>query len=307
MRPIRILALAITALLLASFPAIATHRTITSGTLTLTAPQPGEYSGSAYVRWRWTGGSTMRSKFVQVSTISDSGAVRIVALAVPIWHGRTAWNTANWADGRYRVQGVVGGTKPVLRSILSNVVVDNTKPAVEMTKPGDGDVVVNNTKINSLGPTVVAGPVTLTAATSDNLSGIEEIRILVDGEPVDGVTVACQDAGRLSCEGTASYEFGPSVGSHEISAETCDEAGNCSASEPVDITVAVSTDLSDGVCVEDDCMGGSADSAPASASGGEDAESCASGLCDLEDDLAVDPQELADAICDTAPVCLQPF
>lgn len=248
---VRVLALAIVACLAAALPAVASHTTTNS--FTVTGPGAGTYRATVKITWKWTGDSTFRKEVVQLSTVQGMN-VRLIA-TVPIWWNRYYWNTAPWTDGTYRVQGVVVGTNPIMRSFTDGVRLDNTAPQPEVTRPAEGDVIAADQVVHSGAPaTVVAGTVTLGADATDNLSGVSTVVLLVDDEMMDSAT-SCADANRLSCEGTASHTFGLMPGEHTVAARACDLVGNCATSESVVVDVGTSAgDVPDDVCAQGTCV-----------------------------------------------------
>lgn len=220
---IRALAIAIVIALVASVPVLAAKSRAATPTFRITAPVPDAYSGTTYIRWRWTGGSAMRNRFVSWSTVSQDGVIKIVTLTAPMWHGRTAWNTTTWTDGVYSLRAIVVGT--TMRATMPSIIVDNTKPVVAITRPVSGGAYVNpglpaaNTPTDvtalPLPSTVVFGRTTFTAQASDNLSGIESVAWYLDEELVgQGEEV--------------ELNFATMPGEHEISVVATDRAGNYS-------------------------------------------------------------------------------
>ncbi|MBI4729401.1 MAG: hypothetical protein HY775_07860 [Acidobacteria bacterium] len=224
MKTKRILAVAIAIALVSSVPVLAAKRRAVPATFRISAPAAGAYHGIVDVRWKWTGGSAMRSRYAAFSTVDPAGAIKIMTLAEAMWHGRYRWDTTRWADGVYDLRGIVVSTSMV--HTVPGIMVDNTAPVIAITNPKQNSTWVSIADLIETGAlptsnvpaTLVVGKARFIAQATDNLSGIGSVRWVLDGV-------------EIGTGNEATYEFGPVPAEHTVVATATDRAGNETSTE----------------------------------------------------------------------------
>lgn len=209
--------LAMVAGLLVASPALSAT---SPGSIAITSPTRGEAaSQTVTIRWAWRTGTSVRStSFVDVQATINGVFWTTIASNKSIKLGSVDWNTVGWPDFPYGIRVVVRSTS-VKSPVVSPIIVDNTAPTVTITRPQEGDVILDDQTMASFA--VVAGSVTLESQAVDGLSGVNTVEWMLDDESIG------QGASLL-------YDFGANPGQHTLTAVATDLAGN-SASDSTSI------------------------------------------------------------------------
>ena len=130
-----------------------------------------------------------------------------------------SWNTTTAANGSHTLTAVArdaAGNTTTSTAVSVTVTVDNTAPTVSVTAPAGG--------------ATVSGTVTLSATASDNV-GVAGVQFLVDGTPLGAEDTASPYS--VSWDTTTATN-----GTHTLTAQARDAAGNIATSSTVTVTVA---------------------------------------------------------------------
>lgn len=208
-------------------PAIAAGR---PGTITLTTPvSQSAIHKTVDVNWSWRTGTGVRSTSRVDVLISPNGfAWSVLATSLPIRSGTWSWDTTLVPNLPYALQVHVMGT--TIKSVQSPIVVDNAAPEVQITRPAQGDVVVDDQTVAQ--GAVVVGTSTLVAKARDDQTGIASVSWFLD-------------AAQIATGTTASYNFSSSPGPHTLTATATDGAGN-TASTQITIYALPSSKVTEG-------------------------------------------------------------
>ncbi|OGY26408.1 MAG: hypothetical protein A2Z42_04560 [Candidatus Woykebacteria bacterium RBG_19FT_COMBO_43_10] len=170
------------------------------------------------------GGSVVSGTATITATASDStsGVVKVEFLVngVVKWQDTTSpytysWTTTSVSDGSHSIVAKAYDAAGNLSSVSADVIVDNTKPSVTVTSPSNGSVVSGDTAIN--------------VSAFDSGSNVTRVEFLVDG------VVKAQDTAA-----PYSYIWDTTTyanGSHTLTANAWDAAGNYSVATTVTVTV----------------------------------------------------------------------
>ena len=213
------ISLAMAAGLLAASPAFSAS---TPGSVAIQSPASGDAtSQTVTVRWAWRSGKSVTSTSrVDVQATINGVFWNTIAPNVPIRNGSVDWDTRGWPDFPYGLRIAVRNTT-VKSPVVSPIIVDNTAPSVAITRPREGDVIVDDETVASFA--VVAGSATLEAQAQDSLSGVEVVEWMLDENSI----------GQGS---SLPYDFSVTPGQHTLTALATDRAGN-SASTSISILV----------------------------------------------------------------------
>lgn len=168
------------------------------------------YSDHVPFSWTFRPGTKVKtgsSIYFQAST--DQYRWRTLGPRVAIRSGAYLWDTAAWPEGTYWVRSVVQST--LISSQVGPIVVDRTNPLANITRPSEGDVIVED--LAEVYAAVVVGTTTLEADAFDSGSGIDEVTWFLDDAEI----------------GTGSpfeYNFSMEPGQHVLTVEVTDNAGN---------------------------------------------------------------------------------
>lgn len=201
------------------------------GTITLTSPTRQQAAkGDLEVSWVWRGGTVVKSTSKVDLAVTQNGiSWYTIKAQLPIRTGTFTWNTTTWPDGVYAVRATV--YKTTVKSVISPFMVDNTAPQVRVTRPAEGEVLVENER--TIFFAIVVGTATLEADARDALSGVETVRWYLDDEEIGTGT-------------PLDYNFSTHPGRHTLKAEAVDRAGNTSTHE-ITMLVAPGPSASDAV------------------------------------------------------------
>lgn len=186
------------------------------GTLTLTSPTRQQaVRGEVDVTWVWRSGTAVKSTSKVDLAVTQNGVTwYTIGAGLPIRSGEYTWDTGTWPDSIYAVRATVSRT--TVKSVVSPMFVDNTAPQVRVTRPAEGEVLVENERMIFFA--AVVGTARLEADASDALSGVDKVRWLLNDEEI-GV-------------GTPfDYNFSTKPGRHQLTAEATDKAGNTATHE----------------------------------------------------------------------------
>jgi hypothetical protein len=204
---------------------------ISPGSITLTSPQRQEATRSDItVAWTWRSGSAVRSTSAVDFFVTQNGlAWYTIKVKVPVRSGSFSWNTRAWPDGVYAMRATVSGTS--VKSIVSPFVIDNTAPEVRISRPAEGEVLVENERTVFFA--AVVGTARLEADARDGLSGVQTVTWYLDDEQIGTGT-------------PYDYNFSMHPGNHVLKAEAVDRAGNAATHE-ISIIVIPGPSAADGV------------------------------------------------------------
>lgn len=202
------------ALIVGLAPALPALSASSTGTLQLDDPiARTAYASEVPISWSWKGGNRVNSRSVVYFQASpDQYRWYTVRSWVPIRDGSTVWDTTGWPEGTYALRGIVHRTW--VRDVVGPIVVDRTAPKARITRPSEGDVIVEDT-VRIYG-TLVVGTTTLEADSFDYGTGVQSLVWELNGEEI----------GRGS---PFRYNFGLSAGRHTLTATATDGAGNTSS------------------------------------------------------------------------------
>lgn len=207
-------AMVVVALALVAGPAIGAT---SPGSIRITEPVASSaHGGTVGIEWSYRPGTEIRSTSkVNVFWTPNGLTWGKIASSVPIRTGGVEWNSAGInAPVAFRV-AVVGTT---IKSTVSPVLIDNTKPTVDIVRPTTNQVIVEDA---APGFAIVAGSATLSADARDGFTGIAEVRWLLDGK-------------LIGTGANYKHNFGNRPGQHVLTAVAVDRAGN-TAEDSVDI------------------------------------------------------------------------
>lgn len=197
-------------------PSVSSMAARSPGTISLLDPV-SQTAYSDHVPFAWTfrpGAKVKTSSKIYFQATTDQYRWRTLNSKVPINSGAYLWDTSSWPEGTYWVRSVVHAT--LIASQVGPIIVDRTAPLSQITRPSEGDVIVED--VAEVYGAVVVGTTTLEADTFDGGSGVDEVAWLLDGEEIG--------------KGTPfEYNFSMQPGQHVLTVEVTDVAGNSSTHE----------------------------------------------------------------------------
>lgn len=200
------------AVLAVALVAVPAFSATSPGSIAITSPKAGTADAETVsIEWVWKAGSAVSSlSKVDVQATVNGVVWRTVSSAVPIRLGTAAWDTKTWPDYTYALRVVVQKTT-VKSAVVSPVLVDNTAPDVRITRPEEGQVLVEDEP--AVQSAVVIGTATLEADARDALSGVEKVEWILDDAKIG--------------EGAQfTYNFSSQPGQHVLTAVATDRARN---------------------------------------------------------------------------------
>jgi hypothetical protein len=207
--------------------------TSSAGSLRLTTPVTNQVlSGeAALIGWTWRTGTLVKStSIVDIKVTDVSGALLYDRRYRAARYGSWALNTTRLSDGYYAIRATIRGTS--ISSMVRPVIVDNTLPEIEITKPRSGDVASVDAPADApdqdvQSTPVIAGASQLTAAVFDLTQ--TEVTWFLDGTQLT-------DENQANLTGTdVTYDFSSAApGPHILEARVKDQAG-LTSSDTVEI------------------------------------------------------------------------
>lgn len=210
-------ALMVTALLVIGGPAFSAT---SAGSIKITSPVASSaIGGSVAVDWTWRSGTNLKSTSTIDVYLTNNGLTWTkIASRIPVRDGGISWNASTLPDAPYALRAKVTGQS--IRSTVSPLYVDNTKPIINITRPAQGQVVVND---ETPAAAVIVGAATLVADARDAFTGVDSVRWLLDDEQIG--------------EGASfKHDFSLTPGQHVLKAVATDRAGNA-AEDAIDVIV----------------------------------------------------------------------
>ncbi|MFM6847885.1 MAG: Ig-like domain-containing protein [Terrabacter sp.] len=197
-----------------------TVSTTVANNFTVVLSDPGSYvRGTVTLTGAIYGGGSLVYGTTIEYAVSGSSTWKSLPLCSPVTTGQTfscTWNTTGLASGTYdlRATATSGRTSGTSASI-TDVVVDNTAPAVTMTDPG----------------ATLSGTVTLGATSSDADSGVGQVVVQYAPNATSAWTTACT---LTSSPFTCRFDTTTLTnGKYDFRAVSSDNAGNSATSASV--------------------------------------------------------------------------
>lgn len=209
---------------------------ISPGSITLTSPTREQATrGDVEISWTWRSGKVVKSTSkVDLAVTQNGYSWYTIAVGLPIRTGEGSWSTGTWLDGVYAVRATVSRT--TIKSIVSPMFVDNTAPEVRISRPAEGEVLVENERTAFFA--AVVGTARLEAEAHDDLTGIAKVRWLLDDVEIGATN-------------PHTYNFSKVPGRHILLAEATDGAGNTDT-HSITLIVAPGPSASDGAVPDPD-------------------------------------------------------
>jgi hypothetical protein len=194
--------------------------TMVANNATVVLSDPGSYvRGSVSLSATIYGGGSLVYTTIFEYAVSGGTTWKTLPLCSPVAVGQTftcTWNTTGLTSGSYDLRAVAtAGSTKVTSAAVTDVMVDNTAPAVTMTDPG----------------ATLSGTVTLGATTTDADSGVGQVVIQYAPNGTTTWTTACTiGSSPFTCRfdttklGNGKYDF---------RAVSTDNAGNSATSASV--------------------------------------------------------------------------
>ena len=209
-------ALLVATVAMALAPSVSSMAARSPGTISLLDPVTST-AYSDHVPFAWTfrpGAKVKTTSQIYFQATTDQYRWRTLSSKVPINSGAYLWDTAAWPEGTYWVRSVVHST--LIASSVGPIIVDRTAPLSQITRPSEGDVIVED--LAEAYGAVVVGTTMLEADTFDGGSGVEDVTWLLDDEAIGSGT-------------PFEYNFSMQPGPHILKVEVTDFAGNASSHE----------------------------------------------------------------------------
>lgn len=198
---------------LAVAPSVSSMAARSQGAIRLLDPVTDTaYSSLVPFAWDFDPGTKVKTNsivYLQASTDGYRWRTISGAARLPIRNGAFMWDASEWPEGTYMVRSVV--QKTLIASKVGPIIIDRTAPRATITRPSEGNVIVED--LAELSSAVVVGTTTLEADTFDAGSGVSDVEWFIDGNPV----------------GTGNpyeYNFSLNAGPHTLKAIVSDHAGN---------------------------------------------------------------------------------
>lgn len=180
------------------------------GSITITSPVASSaQGGTVTVDWTWRRGTDVTSTSTVDVYLTNNGLTWVkIASKVPVRDGGILWDASTLPDAPYALRAKVTGKS--VRSTVSPIYVDNTKPTIDITRPSEGQIVIDD---STPALAVVAGVATLVSDARDAFTGVASVQWFLDEEQIgEGATI--------------QHDFSMSPGQHVLKAIATDKAGN---------------------------------------------------------------------------------
>jgi hypothetical protein len=197
-------------------PSVSSLAAASRGAISLLDPvSQTAYSDHVPFAWEFTPGSKVKTtSTVYFQATTDRYRWRTISSKVPIRSGGYLWDTTGWPEGSYFVRSIVHST--LILDEVGPIVVDRTDPMSRITKPSEGDVIIEDAA--EVYTAVIVGTTTLEADAFDFGSGVDTVSWSLDGETIGAGT-------------PFEYNFSLNPGKHVLRATVSDLAGNSSYHE----------------------------------------------------------------------------